>query len=151
MNKNEPRGLRNCNPLNIRKAGTQWRGMVSNPEETDFCTFVSLAYGYRAAWIILSNYLLWFAQHGAIFCIKTIISRWAPSTENDTRAYSNRVAKLSGIPANTILRSPLLDPDSFVKIISAMTVVENGIPLSEVSVDEIKAGYKLAFGKAAKI
>ena len=151
MNKNEPRGLRNCNPLNIRTTGTRWRGLAEKSEDPSFCTFVSLAYGYRAAWIILSNYLLWLAQHGKPFCIKEIISRWAPATENNTRAYINKVCKLTDIEPTTLLKSPMLDPENFIRIISAMTCVENGIRMYQVPEEDIKAGYRLAFGKAAKI
>ena len=41
-----PRGLRNRNPLNIRKSDQLWQGQTGN--DGTFCIFLNNAYGYRA-------------------------------------------------------------------------------------------------------
>jgi len=145
------RGMRNNNPLNIRRMGTKrlWQGQREDVKEKEFCVFNTREMGYRAAWILLDNYLLWFAQHGEPYCISSIISRWAPSTENNTRAYINRVCKLTNINSEELLKAPFLDKERFMKIVAAMTCVENGISMDEVPMDSIEKGFRLAFGKMA--
>lgn len=79
----ETRGIRNCNPLNIRKSGSQWKGMRENQTDKEFVQFNNMIYGIRAAIITLRTY---FIKHN-INTIGEIINRWAPSKENDTREY----------------------------------------------------------------
>ena len=43
------RGLRNNNPLNIRKNSTKWQGLSATQTDKSFFQFTSMAYGYRAA------------------------------------------------------------------------------------------------------
>ena len=147
------RGMRNNNPLNIRRTSDKkrWQGQLMETEEKDFCTFTSMPYGYRAAWILLDNYQLWMVQHAKTYCIRNIIKRWAPESENNTRAYINRVCKLTNINEDEILKAPFLDTDTFIQIIAAMTCVENGISMKEVPIDSIKEGFRLAFGNVAEI
>lgn len=126
-----------------------WQGQREDVKEKEFCVFNTREMGYRAAWILLDNYLLWFAQHGEPYCISSIISRWAPSTENNTRAYINRVCKLTNINSEELLKAPFLDKERFMKIVAAMTCVENGISMDEVPMESIEKGFRLAFGKMA--
>ncbi|MBR6988262.1 MAG: structural protein P5 [Bacteroidaceae bacterium] len=149
----EPRGMRNCNPLNIRKTSERkvWQGQIMNVKEKDFCTFATPAYGYRAAWILLDNYQLWMVQHGKSYCLRNIISRWAPASENDTRTYISRVSKLTNIDPDELLKAPFLDTQRFVEIIAAMTCVENGISMNQVPVEYIREGFRLAFGKINEV
>jgi hypothetical protein len=84
-----PRGLRNNNPLNIRHSADRFRGEIAGTDKS-FKTFSSLAYGYRAAFVILGTYL----SQGCN-TIEKIISRWAPPAENDTESYiSDNVGKI---------------------------------------------------------
>ena len=47
-----PRGLRNCNPLNIRKSnGTKWVGQIG--DDGTFCVFEDVVHGLRAAFRLL--------------------------------------------------------------------------------------------------
>ena len=75
-----PLGLRNNNPLNIRKVpGTHWKGELpqsSSPsrggrEGSPFCHFTTLEHGIRAAYQILDTYR---RKYHAV-CIEDIISR----------------------------------------------------------------------------
>ena len=44
-----PRGIRNNNPLNIRRtAKDQWKGLRAQQTDASFCQFESLEYGWRA-------------------------------------------------------------------------------------------------------
>ena len=43
------RGLRNNNPLNIRRNKTKWQGLSVTQTDKSFFQFKTMAYGYRAA------------------------------------------------------------------------------------------------------
>ena len=49
------RGLRNNNPLNIRRNNTKWQGLSATQTDKSFFQFKTMAYGYRAAFKTLSN------------------------------------------------------------------------------------------------
>ena len=91
------RGLRNNNPLNIRRSATRWQGAREKQTDKSFVQFESMAYGYRAAWKILQSYYERFCMEGKPFTVRNIISRWAPPNENDTEAYIISVLKLASI------------------------------------------------------
>lgn len=87
-----PRGLRNNNPLNIRRSPSKWLGEVdilSGRQDATFCQFNSLVYGYRAAAKLLQTYQTKYK----LYVLSQIIGRWAPPNENNTRAYATRVAQ----------------------------------------------------------
>ena len=96
------RGLRNNNPLNIRRSGSnKWQGM--RPVQTDkaFVQFTARKYGYRAAFVLIRNYI----QRHHANTIGKIIARWAPSSDgNDTQSYIRFVSRTTGIPADEPLR-----------------------------------------------
>lgn len=149
MNLNdEPRGLRNNNPLNIRHGRSRWQG--TDPEKTDkeFVCYMSKAYGYRAAWKVLRTYHEVLMKHRDTFCLHNILMRWAPPSDgNDTKAYLRRVMMLTGIGGYQILPAPDA-PDGYrqlLPVVIAMTCVENGIEPEEVPVSAILQGYQLAF------
>lgn len=129
-----PRGLRNNNPLNIR-VGNVWLGEVSNPTDPLFEQFNSMEYGLRAGFVLLRRYI----RHYKRQTIEDIISSWAPSNENNTKAYIDTVVKVSGIPSNRILHYS--DKDTMCKLVDAMCFVENG---KHVSMEKITKGYDLA-------
>ena len=41
-----PRGIRNNNPLNIRRGKDQWQGLRAQQTDASFCQFESLDYGW---------------------------------------------------------------------------------------------------------
>ena len=49
-----PRGIRNCNPLNIRKGKDQWKGLLKVQNDKSFYQFKAMEWGYRAAFRLLS-------------------------------------------------------------------------------------------------
>ena len=52
----QPRGIRNNNPLNIRRSTDRWEGAREEQKDKSFVQFKTMAYGYRAAWLILQSY-----------------------------------------------------------------------------------------------
>ena len=50
------RGIRNNNPLNIRRTATRWQGACKEQKDKSFVQFKTMAYGYRAAWKVLQTY-----------------------------------------------------------------------------------------------
>jgi hypothetical protein len=131
-----PRGIRNCNPGNIRDSSTKYIGEVEKEHDTDsaFKQFKNIAYGYRAMFVVLSTY---YKKYG----LKTIFSwihRWAPASENNTDAYVKEVCRRTGIAPDAEI--DIANEDMLVKIVSAMSFVENGIEAKYV---EVKVGYKL--------
>ena len=129
-----PRGIRNNNPLNIR-VGNVWLGEVKNPTDPHFEQFNSMEYGWRAGFVLLRRYI----RHYKRLTIEDIISSWAPSNENNTKAYIDTVVKVSGIPSNRILHYS--DKETMCKLVDAMCFVENG---KHVSMEKITKGYDLA-------
>ena len=91
MDKKPPRGLRNNNPGNVRHSPDAWKGEVYPPLDADFMTFDSMAHGVRCTAKILLGY-----QTKGLKTIRAMVARWAPPSENNTLAYANHVAKLTG-------------------------------------------------------
>ena len=118
---------RNKNPLNIR-TGANWQGM-DGEGRSGFCVFKGFSYGYRAAVLILRAYNL-----KGIRSIKDIISRWAPASENNTKAYIKAVVDfMNGVwrpeyvefTENALVN--LHDRDETVHFLMAVTKVEMGV------------------------
>lgn len=120
MNKKPiPRGIRNCNPLNIR-VGNIWLGEVPNPTDNEFEQFVSMFYGLRAGFILLRRYI----RRYHLTTVPDIISRWAPGSENNTVKYIDTVCQLSGIAPDAQLDYG--DEETLVNLVDAMILVECG-------------------------
>lgn len=122
-----PRGIRNNNPLNIKK-GSKWNGLA--PQQTDpvFCQFVSMQYGVRAAFYILRKYISGYNGLTQRFnTIELIVRRWAPETENQVEAYIKNVCKFSGIPRGHKLAFG--QKSLLVAIVDGMIRVECGQPI----------------------
>lgn len=134
MKKNElPRGLRNNNPLNIRKNSDVFQGEVVPSRDTAFKQFKTMAYGYRAGFKILSNYFRVYR----LTTIRQMVSRWAPENENNTSAYVSLVASYSGIGPDDPLK---FDREHMIPIVAGMSRVENGM---EADMPEVITGWNL--------
>lgn len=91
----QTRGVRNKNPGNIDyNKANDWQGQlgielkvgVSTPR---FARFDTPENGIRA----LGKLLLTYQRKHGLKTVEQIISRWAPSNENNTRSYADAVAK----------------------------------------------------------
>ena len=141
------RGIRNNNPLNIRRTSTRWQGAREEQTDKSFMQFKTMAYGYRAAWKVLQTYYERFCMQSKPFTVRNIITRWAPPSENDTEAYIKSVLKLSSIGGKEKLLPPsnVLSYARLSRLITAMTCIECGLEYSRVDTEAIAQGYKLAF------
>jgi hypothetical protein len=94
-----PRGVRDCNPGNLRH-GQPWDGLAAEQADPSFCTFVSPAYGIRAMCIVLLAYQ---ERHG-LKTLRQMISRWAPAGDNNSPlVYAQTVAKFMRVGRDDVL------------------------------------------------
>jgi len=119
--KKTPRGIRNHNPGNIRW-GDPWQGLRPKAKRNDpaFCQFASAAYGIRA----LARTLITYQDKYGIRTIRDIVTRWAPSAENNTQAYIQAVAKHTCFKPDMELN--LHDYWQLRVVVEAIIRVENG-------------------------
>src|SRR5574344_2861845 len=83
------RGIRNNNPANIRR-GCNWKGLLRQQKDREFCQFVTMTWGVRALLITLRTYVVKHHLH----TVRKIITRWAPPSDgNNTEAYIKFVEK----------------------------------------------------------
>lgn len=129
-----PRGIRNNNPLNIR-IGNVWLGEVRDPTDPDFEQFISMVYGVRAGFVLIRRYI----RHYHRTTIPQVIAAWAPSNENNTTAYIDKVCQVSGIERDVQLKFE--DEDQMIALVDAMILVECGQHIEE---KIIRDGYKFA-------
>lgn len=116
-----PRGIRNNNPLNLRRTKTWWIGLCSEQKDPEFCQFLCMEYGIRAA---IKNARNIIAKHHAC-TLANLIETWAPPSDgNNTKAYINRVCQLTGLLPTTVLNRNAKEP--LLSVLQAMTIVENG-------------------------
>ena len=131
------RGIRNNNPLNIRRvAGQRWKGEIlpsiqGGDGGGSFVRFESIEYGIRAAFVLLRTYAIKYKAN----CIQDIISRWAPPSENDTEKYIKNVCLWSGLGG-----LQRLTEEDWPKLVLAMARQECGALLSE---DVVQKGFQL--------
>lgn len=120
---NLPRGMRNNNPLNmVYSKKNNWHGQLPYNKviESRFCRFSEPMWGFRAAACLLRKYINIYGCD----TIEKIISRWAPSVENDTRGYINYVSNSVGIPCDT--KISFKNMTVMLRLMSAMCCQENG-------------------------
>ena len=120
-----PRGIRNHNPLNIRRTGKdQWKGLSKVQNDRSFCQFESLKWGWRAAFHLLTRT---YYHKYRLYTIRGIISRWAPPQDhNNTEAYIRNVSKLTGIDPDEPIGIPSQHPARWMMLGVAMAIQECG-------------------------
>ena len=153
----EPRGIRNNNPLNIRRSKDKWQGQVnpsgngnvngngnnSSPKgDAEFVQFYSMEYGWRAAFLLLHTYM----SKYKLTTVRKIIYRWAPPNENNTAAYTNHVSYLAVLDPNQEIEFG--NKFTMLQIGRAMCQVENGLQYDPVNkkewLDALDQGYEMA-------
>lgn len=114
----ETRGIRNKNPLNIRK-GASWLGLAENQPDKEFVTFSSMEFGIRAGIKLIRNYITGWGGRRRKYCtVNAIISKWAPPSENNTERYIQFVCRESGL-----LRYSFISPNDKGEIFALMAAM----------------------------
>lgn len=133
-----PRGIRNNNPLNIRK-GSNWYGERHPQADPCFEEFESMELGIRAAFKLLRNYITGFSGRSVKFnTIRKIVRRWAPPTENATQRYIDFVCKTTGLDQNEVVW--FSNRNQMVLILRAMAFVECG---QWIDIDKFYTAYDM--------
>lgn len=139
-----PRGIRNCNPGNLRYHPLiRWRGQVG-PDEDGFARFDTIENGIRAACLdVLAGFRQVRASRGQAGedTVREIIAEWAPPNENNTAAYVQAVARAMDVDPDQVLEPtrPVL-----VALLRAIFRHENGGEY--VAQHELEAGVERALG-----
>jgi hypothetical protein len=104
------------NPGNIRYLATNaFAGQTGN--SGGYGVYAKLSDGVHAMYEELTKY-----YNSGLKTITQIVSKWAPSSENDTEAYIDDVSERMNESADT----PLSWPDDAAPLIQAMSWHENG-------------------------
>ncbi|MDR5618295.1 hypothetical protein [Arsenophonus sp.] len=112
-----PRGIRNNNPGNLNFVGQ--RGAVRESPNGRFAKFNTAFEGLQA----LSSQLNRYAERG-LNTVEKIISTWAPTSENNTRAYIDKISGKLGVSPDTVLN--LSNPAVMTSLMSGIVEHENG-------------------------
>lgn len=114
-----PRGIRQCNPGNLRPTASAWVGQTRSID--GYCAFDSMRHGIRA----LALQLLIYQDRHKLHSIREYIFRWAPqSDDNNTEAYVAAVATACGV--SPVMPYQLHDPVKLTLLVEAIIEHENG-------------------------
>ncbi|ROM36918.1 structural protein P5 [Pseudomonas protegens] len=130
-----PRGVRNNNPGNIDYSpSNKWNGQLGLEEgvaKPRFARFDTPENGIRALGKLLQTYQRVYGLN----TVSQIISRWAPSNENDTAAYVKSVERRIGSAPGEKIR--LTAPEVLKGFVVAIIAHENGgNPYSDAVISE---------------
>ena len=120
--------------MNIRVGKSKWQGQVlpqRGSGEGAFCHFETMEYGLRAGFCLLRTY----ATKYRLNCVRDIITRWAPPSENNTQSYIRHICLLTGFGGNQRLTEK-----DWPCLVKAMAKMESGIELDDKIIEK---GFKL--------
>jgi hypothetical protein len=133
-----PRGVRNNNPLNIKRSSVNWAGKSAIQPDAIFETFDDPHHGIRAG----ARNLLTYYRRDKLNTVQEIVTKWAPaSDDNDTAGYISFVSGKMGVAPDTELN--LEDPEVLGALVTAMMGMEIGaIPYSLATIrTAVEAAY----------
>lgn len=130
------RGLRNNNPGNIRRSKVRYEGEVPS-SDVSFKAFRSMAYGYRAIFVLLDSY----RRKYGLCTIRQMLNRYAPPTENFTEGYVRFVADCSGVMPDEVIDTR--SEKDMIPIVAAMSKIENGVAAN---IADVERGWELFVG-----
>jgi len=123
------RGLRNNNPGNIRwNSVNNWQGQTGR-DSSGYSTFDTMENGIRAMTRLLQNYM----KTGRN-TVRSIITSWAPTNENNTESYIRAVTRSTGFSETQILNPT---QGVIIALMKAITRHENGFdPITQTQYEE---------------
>ena len=128
------RGIKNFNPGNIRQSKIRYDGERLPSRDSEFKEFESMAYGYRAMFVLLDTY----SRRYGLCTIRQMLNRYAPPSENFTEGYIRFVSEMTGIAPDELLNSRAAR--DMVPVVAAMSQIENGVPAV---MDDVHRGWEL--------
>lgn len=117
----QARGIRNNNPLNLRRTDIDWKGEKKVVTDQEFEEFETMMWGLRAG---LRNMKTNFGRGNNT--IRKLISVWAPSSENNTENYIDIVSKETGINPDAIL---IFGLENMYPVVKSMCKIESNLDL----------------------
>ena len=129
-------GVANRNPLNIRySVANRWLGQhPTSPQVKGFCRFLSFDHGYRAAIVLMKNYI----ELRGCNTPRSIVGRWAPPQENDTEIYLACVCGRSGLLPDELMRT---DGMQIARLVAAMTRQETGLRVTPEYLQDLRERF----------
>lgn len=122
------------NPFNLRYSKkNSWFGQTGSYR--GFAKFKDCTYGVRAGVLLLRNYI-----HRGFNTISSIITRFAPPSENDTANYITFVSRYVGIGRYVPLT---FSSDEFCKLVCAILFIESHYIITTSEVKFIIERFKL--------
>lgn len=132
------RGIRNNNPFNIVLNSTHWLGSLPRDKSTDvrFVQFELMDYGLRAGIVLLRTYF----KKYHLNTIRGIISRFAPSSENDTESYISYVCQYCSICDDDCIN---YKDDDFFRLVQAICYYESHYLVSRDRLERVIKFFRL--------
>jgi len=131
---NQPRGLRNNNPGNIRRSNDRWMGLRARQTDPQFFQFTAPMWGYRALIKTLQTY----RKKYKLQTLAEMIGRWAPPSENDTAAYTRAVCSDLQVPPTWV--PDVDDKGTMCALAAAISRHENGV---DAVMEDVERGWGL--------
>lgn len=131
------RGLNNNNPGNIRLSAVRYKGEIRPSGDPEFRQFESLAWGYRAIFVLLDTYRVRYGLRTPA----QMIARWAPPSENRTQSYVRAVCGWTGIGPDEPVDTR--DRKTMIPFAAAVSRVENGV---DADMEAVTEGWELFAG-----
>lgn len=122
----DPKGIRLCNPGNLRRSKDPWQGLAEQQDDPAFFEFKAPVWGIRALAVTLITYQdrRLAADGSKIDTVSEVIHRWAPLTENKTATYVQNVCRWTGFKVYQIL--DLHRYEDVEPLVKAIIRMENG-------------------------
>lgn len=135
-NSTQPRGIRNNNPLNIRRSNNAWLGKIPASSDPQFEQFVTMEHGVRAAMVNMRTII---KRHKNACTLRRLINTWAPPSDgNNTDYYVTRVALGAHLSPCTYV--DMQNKIQIIDIVYMMAWVECGQPIKR---DIIERAYDM--------
>lgn len=141
-----PRGIRNNNPLNLRKSNNEWLGKVEPSKDKAFEQFLTMEHGIRAAMKNIATIVNRRKGNGEDTRISDLIHIWAPNSDgNNEAAYLAVVLKKAKFCCDEKIE--LKQRHQITRLCWAMAIVECGERYAErLNIGYFQRAYDMAFG-----